>query len=152
MVYLWLAVTFQISFNCLIFLTVLIECPVIPAIRLTDNSLLCVKDELSRIRIIFGGGEYCDNPYKRAVIAPFTGQLFREPISPDINSIPPPPDLELQDNQKRWMRRLSVAYGLAFEKNELACFIYPKDVKDPLPEEIWKPQRIISEAPSKDQC
>ncbi len=113
---------------------------------------LHVRDELNRIRIIFGGGGHCEIPYKRAVIAPFSGQLFREPVNPDIISVPPPPDLELQDYQKRWMRRLSVAYGLSFEKSELARFIYPKDVAEPMPEEIWKPQRIVSEAPSKDQC
>lgn len=113
---------------------------------------LHVRDELNRIRIIFGGGGHCEIPYKRGVIVPFSGQLFREPVNPDIISVPPPPDLELQEYQKRWMRRLSVAYGLSFEKSELARFIYPKDVAEPLPEEIWKPHRIIAEAPSKDQC
>ena len=113
---------------------------------------LHVRQELHRIKIIFGGGGYCENPYKRGVMAPFAGQLFSHTISPDIISVPPPHDLELQDYQKRWMRRLSVAYGLSFEKGELAHFIYPKDVADPTSEEIWSPQRNMTEAPSKDQC
>ncbi len=98
------------------------------------------------------GGGHCDIPFKRAVLTPFSGQLFREPINPDIISVPPPPDLELKDYQKRWMRRLSVAYGLSFDRSELARFIYPKDVAEATPEEIWKPKRMVAEAPSKDQC
>ncbi len=50
------------------------------------------------------------------------------------------------------MRRLSVAYGLSFEKGELARFIFPKDDPEPNPEDIWRLQREIKEAPSMDQC
>ena len=113
---------------------------------------LHVRQELHRIKIIFGGGGYSENPYKRGVFAPFSGQLFSHPVSPEIISVPPPHDLELQDYQKRWMRRLSVAYGLSFEKGELARFIFPKDVPEPNPEEIWRPHREITEAPTMDQC
>lgn len=113
---------------------------------------LRVKDDINRVRVIFGGGGHCENPYKRAVLSPFNGHLFREPLSPDIISVPLPADLELKDYQRRWMRRLSVAYGLSFEKSELARFIYPKDVPIPSPEEIWRPVRQLEEAPGKEQC
>jgi len=48
------------------------------------------------------------------------------------------------------MKRLNVAYGLSFEKSELALFTYPKDVSDPTPEEIW--QKQIGTAPNKEEC
>jgi hypothetical protein len=113
---------------------------------------LRIKDDLERIKIIFGGGGFCENPYKRAVLSPFAGQLFRQPIYPDVISTPPPQDLYLQNNQRRWMRRLSVAYGLSFEQGELARFIYPKDVAEPTADEIWRTYIEPTEAPSKDQC
>ena len=50
------------------------------------------------------------------------------------------------------MKRLNVAYGLSFEKSELAPFTYPKDVSDPTPEEIWQPQKQIGTAPNKEEC
>ncbi|HQO64090.1 MAG TPA: hypothetical protein PK528_10790 [Syntrophorhabdus sp.] len=105
---------------------------------------LWVREELKRIKLIFGGGGYVEIPYKRAVHTPFSGPLFAQPVSPNIISVPPPPDLELQDHQKRWMKRLSVAYGLSFEKGELARFIYPKDVPEPSHEEIFKPKKEIA--------
>ncbi len=50
------------------------------------------------------------------------------------------------------MLRLSVAYGLSFERNQLASFTYPKDVGIPPPEQIWKPRTLIPDAPTKDEC
>jgi hypothetical protein len=113
---------------------------------------LFVPDELNNMRLIFGGGGHCDNPYRIAVIKPFSGQLFRQDITPDIVGLPTPRDLELDDNQRRWMKRLSVAYGLSFEKNELVSFTYPKDVNIPTPDELWRPRKIIQDAPTKDEC
>ena len=113
---------------------------------------LFVKDQLNDTRVIFGGGGHCEYPYKVAVMNPFSGQLFRQSISPDVVSLPPPRDLEIKDSETRWMRRLSVAYGLSFEKSELAGFTYPKDVATPKPEEIWQPRKKIPDPPSKDQC
>ncbi len=113
---------------------------------------LRIKNDLERIKIIFGGGGYSENPYGRAVLSPFAGQLFSQPINPDIISVPPPNDLDLQDYQRRWMKRLSVAYGLSFEQGELAHFIYPKEVAEPTADEIWRTCREPVEAPSKDQC
>jgi len=113
---------------------------------------LRVKKDINKIKLIFGGGGYCENPYGRAILNPFSGQIFSEPIYPLIISMPPPHDLVLKQNQYEWMKRLSVAYGLSYERSELANFIYPKDVPIPQPEEIWNPTRNTIEAPSKDQC
>jgi hypothetical protein len=113
---------------------------------------LYVRDQFNEIRVIFGGGGHCDYPYKTAVMHPFSGQLFRQAINPDVIGLPIPHDLELKDSEARWMHRLYVAYGLSFEKSELTGFTYPKDVSIPQPEEIWAPRRQIPDAPSKDQC
>ncbi|MBM4329128.1 MAG: hypothetical protein FJ118_18430 [Deltaproteobacteria bacterium] len=113
---------------------------------------LIVKSQLDQIRVIFGGGGHCEYPYKAAVMRPFSGGLFRRVISPDVLGMPVPIDLELEAGQARWMRRLSVAYGLSFERSELATFTYPVELETPRPEEIWRPRRIIQDAPTKDEC
>lgn len=114
------------------------------------KSKLIRKDQLSDIRVIFAGGGHCDYPYKYATIHPFSRGLFPRPIDPDVIGLPIPRDLELAEHENRWMSRLYVAYGLSFERNDLANFIYPKDVPNPEPEEIWKPDEISVEFPSKD--
>jgi hypothetical protein len=120
-------------------------------LALTKKKLF-VKEQLNDIRVIFGGGGHCEYPYKTAVMNPFSGQLFRETLYPDVIGMPVPSDLELESHETKWMRRLNVAYGLSFEKSELAPFTYPKDVSDPTPEEIWQPQKQTAHAPSKDEC
>ncbi|MCD6177554.1 MAG: hypothetical protein J7K29_06930 [Candidatus Cloacimonetes bacterium] len=42
------------------------------------------KEQLNDIKIIFGGGGHCEYPYKTAVLKPFSGQLFKKDIYPDI--------------------------------------------------------------------
>jgi len=113
---------------------------------------LFVKEQLNDIRVIFGGGGHCKYPYKTAVMHPFSGQLFSEDLHPDVIGMPIPSDLELKGHEIKWMKRLSVAYGLSFEKSELAPFTYPKDVSEPKPEEVWLPQKQPAYAPSKDEC
>jgi len=113
---------------------------------------LYVKDQMNDIKVIFGGGGHCEHPYKTAVMNPFTGQLFRASITPDVVGLPVPRDLELNGSETRWMRRLSVAYGLSFEKSELAGFTYPKDVDNPTPDQIWPRRKEIPDAASKDVC
>jgi hypothetical protein len=113
---------------------------------------LFVKQQLNDIRVIFGGGGHCEYPYKTAAMHPFSGQLFRETLYPDVIGMPVPSDLELKSHETKWMRRLNVAYGLSFEKSELAPFTYPKNVSDPTPEEIWQPRKPTGHAPSKDEC
>lgn len=114
------------------------------------KSKLIRKDQLSDIRVIFAGGGHSDYPYKYATMHPFSGGLFPRTIDPDVIGLPIPRDLELGEHENRWMSRLYVAYGLSFEKNDLANFIYPKDVPNPEPEEIWKPDEIPVDFPSKD--
>jgi hypothetical protein len=113
---------------------------------------LIVKNQLDQIRVIFGGGGHCEHPYKTAVLHPFSGCLFNKTISPDVLGMPVPRDLELVSSQAHWMHRLSVAYGLSFERSDLSTFTYPVDVEPAKPEEIWRPQRMIPGAPTKDEC
>lgn len=113
---------------------------------------LRVRSQMNNIKVIFGGGGHSINPYGQGVLAPFSGQLFAGPVEPEIIAIPVPNDLEIKENQKRWLKRLTVAYGLSFEKSELARFIYPKDVTISSPEEIWNPHRVTFQAPDKDEC
>lgn len=113
---------------------------------------LFVKEQLNDIRVIFGGGGHCEHPYQNSVMLSFSGQLFRKALDPDVIGLPIPQDLELSGHETHWMRRLNVAYGLSFEKSELAPFTYPDDVSDPKPEEIWQPRRIPLHAPTKDEC
>ena len=110
------------------------------------------KDQLSEIRLIFGGGGYSRNPYETAVLDPFSGNLFKHEVKPDIIGLPLPRDLEISGAETRWMKRLYVAYGLSFEKSMLAGFTYPKDVNIPEPQDIWFPWKKVSHAPDKDEC
>jgi hypothetical protein len=102
---------------------------------------LIVKGQLDQIRLIFGGGGHCEHPYETAVTRPFSGGLFRHAISPQSLGMPVPKDLELEASHTGWMRRLSVAYGLSFERSELSTFTYPVEVETPKPEEIWRTRR-----------
>ena len=118
----------------------------------TAKMKLPVRKQMSGIKVIFGGGGHCENPYATGVMTPFSGNMFAPPLEPDIISMPTPIDLKLNSNETRWMKRLSVAYGLSFERSELARFIYPKDIKDLSPADIWNPKRRCREAPDKDLC
>jgi len=113
---------------------------------------LYVKEQLNDIKIIFGGGGDCEYPYRKAVVGPFSGQLFRKPIRPEVIGMPVPKDLSLKGAETRWMNRLSVAYGLSFDKNELVPFMFPNNLSDPKPEEIWQPEKRRMDAPTKDEC
>lgn len=117
---------------------------------------LNVKEQLNKVRIIFSGGGHCEHPYKTGVMEPFSGMssgsLFPKPLSPDVVGMPVPTDLELEAHNTRWMRRLSVAYGLSFERSELATFTYPVEVEPPNPPQIWEPIKQIPPPPGKEQC
>ena len=113
---------------------------------------LFVKDQIRDIRVIFGGGGHCEYPYKTAAIRSFSGQLFREAIHPDVIGLPRPGDLELKESEYRWMSRLNVAYGLSFERSQLAGFTYPDDVPIPPAIQIWAPRKKLPDYPSKDVC
>jgi len=114
--------------------------------------------QINDLRIIFGGGGHCESPYRIAVIEQFDGDLFhpgeignrrKTDESFDLG-MPIPKDLQLKVSQKHWVDRLTVAYGLSFEKGQLATFRLPKDVKTPAEEQIWRPIRKQPHAPTKD--
>jgi hypothetical protein len=107
--------------------------------------------QINDLRLIFGGGGHSDFPYKKAVMKPFHGPYFRTAFDPDCVGIPTPTDLDLAPASRRWMPRLSVAYGLSFDKTQLASFIYPRDVEPPKPDELWRPRRRLAHAPDKDE-
>jgi hypothetical protein len=111
---------------------------------------LIVKDQLAQTRLIFGGGGHCDYPYKSATIEPFSGVFFSKSIEPEVVGLPLPLDLELEDHGNYWMRRLNVAYGLSFERNQLTPFIYPREVTTPSLEEIWQPRKMEGQFITKD--
>ncbi len=118
------------------------------------------KRQIDELRILFGGGGHIDNPYTKAVINRFTGPPFhprnigrrKSKGEPFDVGMPDPQDLVLGQKEKSWIKRLTVAYGLSFEKSELSSFKLPKDVVDPKPEDLWKPKREITAAPTKDEC
>ena len=110
------------------------------------------KDQIRSTSVIFGGGGHCVNPYKLGVMTPFSGSLFSPSIVPDMVGVPDPADLDLSPLHKGWLPRLSVAYGLSFVKSELSRFIYPIDINDPTPEEIWSPVSSAAEAATKELC
>lgn len=113
---------------------------------------LIVKEQLNDIRLIFSGGGHCNYPYEKAVVQSFGGCMFKERITPDIVGMPKPRDLELGIGNNSWLPRLNVAYGLSFERHNLAVFKYPQDTKDVKPEEIWQPKKQTFESPTKDEC
>lgn len=110
------------------------------------------RDQIRSISVIFGGGGHCKNPYILGAFAPFSGCLFSPSFDPDIIGLPNPGDLELNAANSRWLRRLTVAYGLSFVKSDLARFIYPTDINNPTPEEIWRPKSTTVEAAAKELC
>jgi hypothetical protein len=117
----------------------------------TKNKLF-VKEQLRDMRVIFGGGGHCEHPYKKSVMIPFSGDLFRRAIRPDVVGLPIPIDLDLGNSHRRWMSRLTVAYGLSFERSDLTGFTYPKDVEPPEPDQVWRKRRDLPGLVTKDQC
>ena len=111
---------------------------------------LFVRDQMRDIRLIFGGGGHCPDPYQTAVMLPFSGDLFGNVFTPDIVGLPRPHDLEIDPSDERWLPRLSVAYGLSFLKSELSRFTYPVDVRTPAPQELWLPQANVQHAPTQE--
>lgn len=120
------------------------------------NKKLYRKKQLHDIRLIYGGGGHCERPYATGVKQSFSssipGSIFPRGISPNTVGMPIPRDLELAEHEKRWMNRLSVAYGLSFVRANLVNFIYPKDLEDPNPDKILSRPREIPDPPTKDQC
>lgn len=116
-----------------------------------------VQEQMNDLRVIFGGGGHCDNPYRRGVLEVFSGETFpqahiqhrRDYNDPFEIGMPPPPDLDLPEGRMQWIDRLTVAYGLSFLKDELAKFWLPNEIESPT--QFWPPKRRIRTAPSKDE-
>lgn len=117
------------------------------------------KAQINGLRVIFGGGGHCRNPYGEAVLEQFNGSLFLyEKIQQRRGSegsleigMPMPADIELPDGvENRWINRLTVAYGLSFEKGQLARFKLPSEMRVPPPEDVWRPIQEYR-APTKDE-
>lgn len=113
---------------------------------------LYLQDQIEEIRVIFGGGGHCEDPYRKGALKPFAGHLFRKNFVPDVIGVPIPKDLELRGSESDWMRRLTVAYGLSFEHGILVDYAYPEEVETPDPKELCCQKRKIPDAPSKDEC
>ena len=117
------------------------------------------RQQINKLRVIFGGGGHCENPYRSAVISQFSSNLF---IPDEIDKrrqgtgsldlgMPIPQDLPLTGNQRRWIGRLTVAYGLSFERGQLATFRLPKETEVPDAKRVWNPSPVTIHAPSKDE-
>lgn len=112
--------------------------------------------QINDLRVIFGGGGYCENPYGSAVMEQFDSNIFgkddiqRRRAKDDLFEIRmhKPDDLILEANQQLWMDRLSVAYGLSFERESLVKYTLPSDIETP--ERIVR-QRRVTPAATKDE-
>ena len=119
---------------------------------------LIVQNQMNQIKVIFGGGGHCKNPYESGVMSMYKHGLFRKDEIENRKrkrdrfdvGMPTPKDLQLQSSQTYWMNRLSVAYGLSFEKHQLASFKLPHEVERPSPEIIWLPRTSRKNMVSKD--
>lgn len=116
--------------------------------------------QINQLTMIFGGGGHCHIPYQMALMEQFENYYFtpvkidqrRRGNEPFDIGMPSPLDLELPRGGKRWLDRLTVAYGLSFEQGQLADFKLPRQVPYPSPEEIWRPRRALVSTVSKDDC
>jgi len=122
---------------------------------------LTLKKSINDLRVIFGGGGHCTNPYKISVMKQFDTDIFRIDLITERRRHEPEfdrgmPDLRtefnLKQGQERWSRRLSVAYGLSFIHDDLAPFKLPKEVEDAKEEEIIRNKAVTAYAPTMDDC
>ena len=117
------------------------------------------KRQMNDLKIIFGGGGLCRNPYEDCVLKQFDSDIFPEEIEKRRNErdlvrkgMPVPKDLSSEGIKQNWMKRLTVAYGLAFFKTDLSGYKLPSEVETPKPEKIFRTQAKMFSAPSKDDC
>lgn len=115
--------------------------------------------QINDLRVLFGGGGHTEDPYGRSVRALFAGGLVHPDAVKERKQkgesfelgLPIPTDLALNADQSPWMNRLSVAYGLSFERGDLSDFRFPREVEPPNPDQVWKPREPRPQAPSKDE-
>jgi hypothetical protein len=100
-----------------------------------------------RLRILMGGGGSAATMYSAAARRSFSTWNF----TPDLSSLPIPTDLEWPteiSDKASLFRRVSVAYGLSFDRTTLHDHRYPDEVA-PLPAQVGA-ERERYTAPSKD--
>ena len=118
------------------------------------------SQQINDLKILFGGGGHCEMPYAKSALKVFeSGVIHPDAVNDRKRSggffdigLPVPDDLDLKPDQEDWISRLTVAYGLSFQKDELATFVLPREVEPPTPDEVWQPRRTSRTAPSKDDC
>jgi len=108
------------------------------------------KSQLSDLKVVFGGGGHVEFPYGRAVLSNFKSLIFddiaikkREFAGDNFEvGMPLPRDItNTRSVRDAALSRLSVAYGLSFEKGQLSDFVLPANLSTPKEEDIWKPRR-----------
>jgi len=111
-----------------------------------------VTDQWKTLKLLIGGGGADAPLYQRAV-----NQWFKQVshFEPTRKPIPLPPDLKWPADlppasYANAFRRFAVAYGLSFDRANLADHRFPKDVR-PLPRRS-DPSSSPPQAPTKDEC
>ena len=99
---------------------------------------------LNNIKLIFGGGGNAPIPYEESVKYAF--HSVKNTKIPEILTLPKPADL---DAEEHWMPRLSVAYGLSFNRFDLHRIILPQDI---IPLELTHSKDYPRQMTSKDEC
>ncbi|MCB5288546.1 MAG: hypothetical protein LHW64_12220 [Candidatus Cloacimonetes bacterium] len=99
---------------------------------------------LNKIKLIFGGGGNAPIPYEESVKYAF--HSVKNTKIPVILTLPKPADLDAEDH---WMPRLSVAYGLSFNRFDLHKIILPQDI---IPLELTHTKDYPRQMTSKDEC
>jgi len=113
---------------------------------------LYVQAQLEETRLLFGGGGYCRDPYEEAVRGQFGRPWFTREFEPDVVGMPFPKDLDLESGKAGWIKRLYVAYGLSFFRDDLSRHTFADDVEGVAAKEKLISHDGIRRAPSKDEC
>ncbi len=111
-----------------------------------------LPEQLARAGALRIGGGYAQYPYGDAIESGFE-RIFRgrgQELKPV--GIALPRDLEHLDGHGEWMKRLYVAYGLSFFRDNLSRQMYPHELADIPFEERRISYDVIKDAITKDLC
>jgi hypothetical protein len=111
-----------------------------------------LPEELARAGALRIGGGYAHYPYGDALESGFD-RVFRvhgQELKPV--GIAQPRDLEHLDGHAEWMKRLYVAYGLSFFRDNLSRQMYPHELADIPFEKRRISYGVSKEAITKDLC
>ena len=97
---------------------------------------LPVAQQFHDIKVLFGGGGHVRVPYEKYTLNSFGDNRLIVPVgaaaglgvpsfSPPVAGMPMPDDLINLNAQERWYKRLTVAYGLSFYKDDLLNHKFP---------------------------